>query len=389
MSDRSIFWDSFWRGFGLGLFIGGLILFVLGVAAWVHGAEPWKCACRINCLDASGGTSSGSGVLAREKEENGVWLTEVWTAAHVLRGCNQYRVTTSDGREWTALVEESNEDTDFARLRIFDPHLPTIDVAEDGVERGEPVTWAGYGGGQWEAQSGVLDDFGDSKAKSDQQRQLIVFGKSRQGDSGGPIIDHRGRLVGLITGSKDGVLTGPCLPRILPRLRAAIKERATCKQSLQVQSPTKSLIDIAPQAPAGWQGEDIAPAPLPQLPGDRGGDTDVAPAPLPVNPPPKAEPPMPPPPVPASQAKHVKLSVFCTHWCGPCKIMHPLLDAMRAEGRDINVYYADDYPANAQQWNVTSYPTLIFEVDGMEVNRVKGLQSRESLTQLFAEAAKP
>lgn len=78
---------------------------------------------------------------------------------------------------------------------------------------------------------------------------------------------------------------------------------------------------------------------------------------------------------------------FWAPWCGPCKMIAPILDELSAELGDtakivkINV---DDNPESAAKYNVMSIPTLLVFKDGQVVDQLVGLQSKEKLKAVIA-----
>jgi thioredoxin 1 len=78
---------------------------------------------------------------------------------------------------------------------------------------------------------------------------------------------------------------------------------------------------------------------------------------------------------------------FWAPWCGPCKMIAPILDELSAELGDtakivkINV---DDNPESAAKYNVMSIPTLLVFKDGQVVDQLVGLQSKERLKAVIA-----
>lgn len=70
---------------------------------------------------------------------------------------------------------------------------------------------------------------------------------------------------------------------------------------------------------------------------------------------------------------------FTAKWCGPCKVMNPVLDKLADEykGRvDIVAIDVDEEPALAQRFDVRSMPTFVVMRDGREVGRVVGSRPR-------------
>jgi thioredoxin 2 len=71
-------------------------------------------------------------------------------------------------------------------------------------------------------------------------------------------------------------------------------------------------------------------------------------------------------------------------WCGPCRMMAPMLDELAAEmaGRvrvaKLNV---DENPVTAGRFNVRSIPTLLALKKGLEVDRIVGVQSKSDIAR--------
>ncbi|MDQ0871932.1 thioredoxin 1 [Paenibacillus sp. V4I3] len=80
---------------------------------------------------------------------------------------------------------------------------------------------------------------------------------------------------------------------------------------------------------------------------------------------------------------------FWAPWCGPCKIIAPILDELSAEIGDaakivkINV---DDNPESASKYNVMSIPTLLVFKDGQLVDQMVGVQTKEKLKAVIEKA---
>ena len=77
---------------------------------------------------------------------------------------------------------------------------------------------------------------------------------------------------------------------------------------------------------------------------------------------------------------------FYADWCGPCKIMAPVLDAVaqaRAGGVLVAKLDTDRNPAIARRFQIASIPTLIVFRDGKEVGRELGAIPRPRLEALL------
>lgn len=73
---------------------------------------------------------------------------------------------------------------------------------------------------------------------------------------------------------------------------------------------------------------------------------------------------------------------FWAAWCGPCRIMNPIVEELaesfsgRAKVAKLNV---DDEDALALQYNVMAIPTLIFFNKGERVATIEGVAAKEDL----------
>jgi thioredoxin 1 len=80
-----------------------------------------------------------------------------------------------------------------------------------------------------------------------------------------------------------------------------------------------------------------------------------------------------------------KLVAFKAAWCGPCKMLTPILKELQAEGYDIEMVDVDEETAKAEANNVLSIPTLDFIKDGVKYRRVLGYQSKDKIIEYFNE----
>ena len=77
---------------------------------------------------------------------------------------------------------------------------------------------------------------------------------------------------------------------------------------------------------------------------------------------------------------------FWASWCGPCKMVSPIVDEIAedlgstAKVGKINV---DEEPELAQAFSIMSIPTLIVIHNGKLVNRVVGVRSKEEILAMI------
>lgn len=71
-------------------------------------------------------------------------------------------------------------------------------------------------------------------------------------------------------------------------------------------------------------------------------------------------------------------------WCGPCRIIAPVVDALAAEmvGRlRVTKLNVDENPMTASRFNLRSIPTLLVMRGGREVDRIVGALPRAEITR--------
>ena len=76
---------------------------------------------------------------------------------------------------------------------------------------------------------------------------------------------------------------------------------------------------------------------------------------------------------------------FYADWCGPCKMLSPIVDEVAEENTDIKVVKinVDNAQDLAMKYQVMSIPTLVVIKDGKEVNRSVGLIDKADVISLI------
>ena len=73
---------------------------------------------------------------------------------------------------------------------------------------------------------------------------------------------------------------------------------------------------------------------------------------------------------------------FWAEWCGPCRMLGPILDELadeKAGAVKIAKVNVDESPALAAQFGVRSIPMLVFFKDGQQKDTIVGVQSKDAI----------
>ena len=76
---------------------------------------------------------------------------------------------------------------------------------------------------------------------------------------------------------------------------------------------------------------------------------------------------------------------FWAAWCGPCRMVGPVVDKIAEEHPEFKVgkIDVDSQPELAGQFSVMSIPTLLVFKEGKMVNKTVGVASKEALLKMF------
>jgi len=77
---------------------------------------------------------------------------------------------------------------------------------------------------------------------------------------------------------------------------------------------------------------------------------------------------------------------FWASWCGPCRMVVPLVEEIAAERPDIKVgkINVDEEPELARRFGIMSIPTLMVIKDGEIVNQTRGARPKNKILDLLS-----
>ena len=76
---------------------------------------------------------------------------------------------------------------------------------------------------------------------------------------------------------------------------------------------------------------------------------------------------------------------FWASWCGPCRMVAPILDAISQEREDIKVckINIDENPELANRFAIMTIPTLMVLQDGQVINKASGARPKDAILALL------
>lgn len=181
--------------------------------------------------------ATGSGILIASSGE-------ILTNAHVVQACRAIRVTFADGSALPGTLVARDQENDLALLRTRRPSTAAVAVFREGppLRTGDDVVVLGY------PLAGVLASganltVGNVSALAgmrDDTRYIQISAPVQPGNSGGPLVDSSGHLIGIVTSKLDAVRVARLIGDIPQNVNFALKAQVarTFLESKQISYKT-------------------------------------------------------------------------------------------------------------------------------------------------------
>ena len=85
------------------------------------------------------------------------------------------------------------------------------------------------------------------------------------------------------------------------------------------------------------------------------------------------------------ESKQLVLLDFWTAWCGPCRMLGPILDEIAEENPDIKIVKVnvDEEPELANEFQVISIPSLFVVKNGKIINQSSGVKPKQQILDML------
>ncbi len=78
-----------------------------------------------------------------------------------------------------------------------------------------------------------------------------------------------------------------------------------------------------------------------------------------------------------------KLLYFSAEWCGPCKMVGPVMEELQSEGYNVQKIDIDSNQELSQQFGIRNIPTVVLTIDGVDSGRKVGANPKAMYIEMY------
>ena len=81
--------------------------------------------------------------------------------------------------------------------------------------------------------------------------------------------------------------------------------------------------------------------------------------------------------------KMKELLYFSAQWCGPCRMLGPVMEELKSEGYTVKKIDVDSNPELSQKFGIRNIPTVILTINGIDSGRKVGSNPKQTYIDMY------
>jgi len=75
------------------------------------------------------------------------------------------------------------------------------------------------------------------------------------------------------------------------------------------------------------------------------------------------------------------IKYFSAKWCGPCRVVRPIMQEVASEGYSVQFIDIDEQIAIAEEYKVRAIPVIVVEENGIVIDRIIGALTKQQILE--------